>query len=357
MIKLFKGDTGDNTLLGSSGTDYIYGDAGNDTLRGYAATDFLRGSFGNDSLDGGQGNDFLESGEDSDTVLGSYGRDILLGQSGNDVLDGGADNDTISGGLGVDQLRGGAGADRFVFIDIKDSLPTARDQMLDFSLSSGDVLDFSSIDAKAGTAGGQTFVYIGGATFTAEGQIRASVQDGHTVVEVNTKGVGGAEMAIDFNGAGTLEDKHFKLTGGVNTDNSAHSVKLGTEGNDSLNGGGGEDYVYGNAGDDSLRGGGDSDLIRAGEGNDRVDGGGGDDGLYGGDGADVFVVSGGSDLLQDFESGIDRIEVASATINSFAQLAITQDTGGALVTVADLGSIFVADATPTNLTAADFIFT
>ena len=90
-------------------------------------------------------------------MLGSYGRDILLGQSGNDVLDGGADNDTISGGLGVDQLRGGAGADRFVFIDIKDSLPTARDQMLDFSLSSADVLDFSSIDAKAGTAGGQTF--------------------------------------------------------------------------------------------------------------------------------------------------------------------------------------------------------
>ena len=147
-------------------------------------------------------------------------------------------------------------------------------------------------------------------TFTAEGQIRASVQNGHTVVEVNTKGVGGAEMAIDFNGAGTLEDKHFMLTGGVNTDNSAHSVKLGTEGNDSLNGGGGEDYVYGNAGDDNLRGGGDSDLIRAGEGNDRVDGGAGDDGLYGGDGADIFVVSGGSDLLQDFESGIDRIEVA-----------------------------------------------
>jgi Ca2+-binding RTX toxin-like protein len=131
-------------------------------------------------------------------------------------------------------------------------------------------------------------------------------------------------------------------------------VKLGTEGNDSLNGGGGEDYVYGNAGDDSLRGGGDSDLIRAGEGNDRVDGGGGDDGLYGGDGADVFVVSGGSDLLQDFESGIDRIKVASATINSFAQLAITQDRrrpdGGRP------GSRSLSHATPTNLTAP-IIFT
>ena len=112
--------------------------------------------------------------------------------------------------LGVDQLRGGAGADRFVFIDIKDSLPTARDQMLDFSLSSGDVLDFSSIDAKAGTAGGQTFVYIGGATFTAEGQIRASVQDGHTVVEVNTKGVGGAEMAIELQWRGHARGQAFQ---------------------------------------------------------------------------------------------------------------------------------------------------
>lgn len=357
MIRLYKGTTGDDTLLGSSGTDYAYADSGNDTIRTYAGTDFLRGSFGNDSLDGGQGNDFLESGEDNDILIGGYGRDILLGQSGIDNLNGGGDADTISGGLGADKLTGGSGPDKFVFIDVKDSLPTARDEILDFSLSSGDRLDFSSIDAQASVKGGQNFVYIGSAEFTAEGQIRASVQDGHTVVEVNTKGTTGAEMAIDFNGSGTLLASHFLLTGNVNTDDSAHSVKLGTTGADTLKGAGGEDYVYGNAGDDQLFGGGDSDLIRAGEGNDRVDGGAGDDGLYGGDGADTYVVSAGSDLLQDFEQGIDRIEIKSPTINSFAQLSITQDIGGALVTVADVGSIFVADMAPTGFTAADFIFT
>ena len=352
MIRLFKGTTGDDRLLGSSGIDYIYADAGNDVLFGYVGTDFLRGSFGNDSLDGGQGNDFLESGEDNDNLVGGYGRDILLGQSGNDVLNGGGDNDTVSGGLGADQLTGGSGADKFVFIAVKDSTPTARDLITDFSLTSGDVIDLSSIKVTGPLA------FNSGDPFTAVNQVRATaLPTGRTLVEVNTSGVSGAEMAFEINHSGTLLPQHFKLTGGTTTDDSAHSVKLGTTGPDTLNGGGGEDYVYGNAGNDTLRGGGDSDLMRAGEGNDRVDGGAGDDGLYGGEGADVFIVSGGSDLLQDFEPGIDRIEVASATINSFEQLAITPDIGGALVTVAGVGSIFVADAAPTSVTAADFVFT
>ena len=65
-----------------------------------------------------------------------------------------------------------------------------------FSGAGGDVIDFSSIDAKASSSGGQAFSYIGTTAFSAEGQVRAIVQSNHTVVEVNTKGGSGAEMAI-----------------------------------------------------------------------------------------------------------------------------------------------------------------
>ena len=357
MIRLFKGTIGNDRLIGSSGVDYMYGDTGDDYLRGAQGTDFLRGSFGNDWLDGGWGNDFLESGEDNDTLLGGRGRDILLGQSGDDVIDGGEEDNSISGGTGRDQMTGGLGADRFVFISIKDSTPSAPDLITDFDvLSGGDVLDFSSIDAIGGVAGGQNFVFIGNAAFTGGGQIRATIQDDRAVVEVNTAGKGNPEMVVHLSGQLALEDRHFKLTGGVNTDDAAHNVRLGTEGSDTLNGGGGEDYVYGNAGDDFLFGGGDSDLVRAGEGNDWIDGGGGDDGLYGGDGADTFVASAGYEIVQDFEQRIDRILVDSPTINAFEQLSIISETGGSLVTIADLGTIYIAAIPPQNLLASDFTF-
>lgn len=356
MIRLFKGTIGNDRLIGSSGADYMYGDAGDDYLRGAGGTDFLRGSYGNDTLDGGWGNDFLSGGQDNDILFGGPGRDILLGGSGDDVIDGGTGDDVISGGLGADRLTGGEGADRFVFLNVKDSLPTARDVITDFDVNGGDVLDLSNIDARASASGFQNFVYIGDAGFTGEGQIRSTIQDGRTLVEVNTNGAGTPEMVIELTGEVTLEASHFKLTGGVNSGKATSKVLLGTTESDTLTGGGGEDYIYGNAGDDILRGGGGSDLLRAGEGNDWLDGGWGDDALYGGAGADTFVFSPGYDILQDFEQGIDRILVQSTTVTSFEQLTITEETGGSLVVIADLGMMYVAGITPTNLLASDFVF-
>ena len=356
MIKLFKGTIGNDTLLGSSGVDYIYADAGDDVLRGNGGSDFLRGSLGNDLLDGGAGNDFLQAGEDRDNLLGGWGRDILLGQDGNDVINGGGDSDTISGGTGRDVLTGGHGADRFVFSSIKDSAPGTPDQITDFSVTSGDVLDFSGIDAKSGVSGFQGFVYVGSAAFTGEGQIRSVMEEGRTLVEVNTKGVGGAEMVIELTGALTLEEHHFKLTGGVNNGNATIKFFLGTTGNDALTGGGGEDYLYGNTGDDILVGGAGSDLVRGGEGNDIVDGGAGDDGLYGGLGVDTFVASAGYDIVQDFEIGIDRIQIASDTIDSFEQLTLSLEYGGSRVVIAGLGEMYFAGISPSQLHASDFDF-
>ncbi len=164
MIVLYVGTTGNNNHTGSGAADYMYGDAGNDTFSGLGGIDFLRGSVGDDHLYGGSGNDFLDAGENNDVVRGDGGNDILVGLTGNDNLDGGAGNDDIFGGPGRDVLHGGAGADKFTFISTADSpASAAHDQITDFSVSSGDTIDLSSI---------HNFSFLGKGAFTAPWQVR-----------------------------------------------------------------------------------------------------------------------------------------------------------------------------------------
>ena len=74
-------------------------------------------------------------------------------------------------------------------------------------------------------------------------------------------------------------------------------------------------------------------MVRGGSGDDIVDGGAGDDALYGGEGRDTFVRSSGNDIIQDFESGRDRIQVSSSAATSVAQLSITQHADGTMVEI------------------------
>jgi Ca2+-binding RTX toxin-like protein len=89
----------------------IFGGAGADTVQGGAAADRLYGGDGNDTLRGLAGDDRLEGGRGVDFLFGDDGNDILVGNDGNDDLDGGADDDQLWGGAGFDTLRGGAGRD------------------------------------------------------------------------------------------------------------------------------------------------------------------------------------------------------------------------------------------------------
>ncbi len=83
---------------------------------------------------------------------------------------------------------------------------------------------------------------------------------------------------------------------------------VGTEGNDTLYGGRGDDAtrgrrgddrLHGGEGDDLLRGGGGDDRLYGGEGDDLLRGGGGDDRLYGGQGNDTLRGGRGDDYLRD----------------------------------------------------------
>ena len=144
----------------------------------------------------GDGADVLNGAAGMDRILGGVGNDTLRGGDDADTLFGGGQDDLIDGGLGKDNLSGGAGADIFDFNTAAESAPGAlRDTIRDFAAGE-DVLDFSGIDAQAGTAGNQAFSYIGGATFTGEGQIRAFQSGTSVILVANTTGLNGAEMQV-----------------------------------------------------------------------------------------------------------------------------------------------------------------
>ena len=87
-----------------------------------------------------------------------------------------------------------------------------------------------------------------------------------------------------------------KLTGGNGLD-----LLGGFTGNDRLNGNNGDDFLDGGAGKDKLRGGDGDDWLVGGEGIDKVNGGGGNDVFY-------LVEGEGFDIIQDFTKGEDEIQ-------------------------------------------------
>ena len=75
---------------------------------------------------------------------------------------------------------------------------------------------------------------------------------------------------------------------------------IGSDGDDTLNGGAGNDHLFGRGssaftmiggiGDDFIYGGSGIDSLNGGDGNDKIFGNGGTDTLIGGNGADIFVL-------------------------------------------------------------------
>ncbi|MEO9322987.1 calcium-binding protein [Nocardioides sp. C4-1] len=116
------GGTGNDAILAAAGNDVIDAGAGHDSVNAGAGNDSVLGGDGNDSLGGGDGADRVNGGPGDDrrlsglggddVILGEAGNDRqMLGDNGNDVLDGGAGNDELQGSSGNDRVIGGDGDD------------------------------------------------------------------------------------------------------------------------------------------------------------------------------------------------------------------------------------------------------
>jgi Ca2+-binding RTX toxin-like protein len=174
--------------LANNFENLVYTGTGTTAATGNGAANVITGALGNDTLNGAAGNDTLNGGAGNDSLIGDIGFDRMFGGNGDDVLSGGGDDDVLTGGNGADTLTGGASGDRFDFDTLAE---ITGDVITDFETST-DVIDLSTIDANAVTAGNGTFasgLLTTNTIFTAAAQLRV-YQDGlNTLVEGNTDNI------------------------------------------------------------------------------------------------------------------------------------------------------------------------
>lgn len=132
-------------------------------------------------------------------------------------------------------------------------------------------------------------------------------------------------------------DRFYTRRAGTSANDSINGdggddLMYGYTGNDTLNGNGGNDRLLGGDGDDTLNGGSGRDVMFGEAGNDRMVGGRGGDTMTGGSGVDTFVfftgeqsgsAAEGRDVITDFQVGVDRIEFAGPGVEKMGHLTLT----------------------------------
>lgn len=301
------GTEGADTLDGGGSDDQLWGYGGNDILLGGAGNDRIEGDAGNDSIDGGEGNDTLYGEEGDDTVLGGAGNDSVSGYLGNDSLDGGDGNDTLEGYDGNDILSGGAGDDTLYGERGSDVYRYAAgggsDKVYNYD-SFGDGQDYDIIEVGAGLS-------------PADASLRRESND--LIIDF-TDHPGDSIRLQWFFEVSSSNNYTYKVDEVRFADGTVWNVAdlmrlsqlptdasqeiLGSELADVLDGGGGNDTLYGYAGNDTLTGGAGGDSLYGGDGNDTLNAG--EDGeptgysnsLDGGNGDDILNGSAHADYMQ-----------------------------------------------------------
>lgn len=170
----------------------------------------------------------------------------LDGGDGNDLLVGNGGADSLIGGRGVDTMRGGEGDDSY-FVDTK------ADTIVETASNSGgrdSIFSEGGLSRYALTSGLEDLTYLGNADFDATGNQAA-----------NLMVTGEGDDALD--GAGGNDELH---AGG------GSDRLVGGAGNDHLNGGKGTDRMLGGTGNDGYVVDHKNDVVveASGEGNDSV---------------------------------------------------------------------------------------
>ena len=281
------GWNGDDDIIGGAGNDTIDAGVGNDMVVAGSGADSVLGGDGADTVYGGTGADTIDAGAGADRVWAGGGADSILGGSGNDTLSGNSGADTIDGGDGADRLQGGQGGDSIAGGAGNDSIM-------------GDGL---WIDPTAhASAGGAT------TTLTVTNSADAPIQmwwinGAGTLVQYGTVQPGATRVQPTFEDHNwvlrDLDGNILELIEGAPN----QTVNYGAEGlADSIDGGEGDDTIYGQFGNDTINGGNGSDLIYGGTGNDFINAGGIEaslvlDTVFGGDGSDTISAGMQADSL------------------------------------------------------------
>ena len=216
------------------------------------------------------GNDYFRNDTSVPSqAQGNGGSDELVGGGGNDKLYGGDDADVLEGRGGNDELNGGPAGDSYVF--------SGRALGWD-SVTEGGIADIDELDL---TGFGQ---------IPARGGGTVPLSTGATIDLASTgwQTVNAGNLTLTLSDAAGLEVVRGTVRGDTITGNARGNTFYGFDGDDDLQGRGGNDFIYAGAG---------SDRVRGEDGNDWLYGGGGDDVLRGDTGSDHQYGEHGNDTL------------------------------------------------------------
>ncbi len=278
------GTSGNNNLTGTTGDDDIYGLAGNDTLNGGDGNDTLYGGDGNDTLIGGNGNDILDGGNGSDWVwfnsLSAYvevdlgtgtsglnANDYLInienvrGTSYNDYIEGNGAANIIEGGPGADTMY----ADNVVSFQIQDN-PDVIDTVSYRNSNAAVTVNLTTQSGSGGHAQGDVLVgfeAIWGSNYadTLTGDAKANYFEGFGGADT-IDGAGGEDWVF-YNSNGTAVTVDLALGGSAGNANGDVYISI-----ENVRGTSAADTLTGDSNDNVLAGGGGADTLDGGAGSD-----------------------------------------------------------------------------------------
>jgi Ca2+-binding RTX toxin-like protein len=320
-------------VVGAGGDDHLTLDESNGPLPGAG----LFGGDGNDVLTGGSGSDFVDGGVGNDMVFMGGGNDDFQWNPGNgsDIVDGGSGRDTMvfNGNDLAEQIGVGAAGGHVRFTRDLGGVSMDLDGMevIQFNAFGGadmvtvddqtatDLFDFDvNLSGPAGTGGdGQAdLVVVNGTGGDDLGQVAAF--NGGTLI--------GAFMSlfpfVNITGAEGVSDRLILNAGGGDDTVDAMSLPANLIGL-SVNGGDGEDAIFGSSGNDMVSGGGGNDTALLGPGDDTFT-------WNAGDGADVVDGEAGTDTLNFTGSNSDeRVGVSAVG----GRVQVTRDADGVVMNV------------------------
>ena len=271
---------GDDELNGNEGNDLLYGGQGNDELNGHQGDDELFGGSGSDKLYGDEGNDELSGNEGDDTLYADEGDDLLQGNEGNDYLNGddGSYTYLYSKGDGHDTIYdwSSQGTDTLSLIDILPEEVTISREGTDLHLLFKDADDSITITD-----------YFQSSSYRIESiEFKDGTAWDYDMVSSMPALIEGTEG----------NDTIFSGIGDDRADgDEGDDILYGEEGQDDLNGDSGDDVLHGGADHDELNGGDGHDQLYGEDGNDSIDGDEGNDVLIGGQGGDFLDGGKGQD--------------------------------------------------------------
>jgi Ca2+-binding RTX toxin-like protein len=309
----------------------ISGTSGDDTIDGTSVSDRMEGGLGSDTyrFGAGSGADAIrEAASESDT-------DVLEVQANSDAVTVSREGDALV--LGLTGTPDRVAVDWFA--DRAARLESVR--FLD-----GETWDAATFQAQAGNAAPSVANPIGEQSFEAGAPFTFTVPEGTfadedpSTLQLGATLFGGGALpawlsfdaqtatfsgnpakkqngisrvvvtATDADGESVAAEFglviHAKAGSNVNGSNgddilyggSGDETLSAKDGNDALFGGEGNDLLKGATGQDVLQGGEGSDTLRGGKGQNLLDGGSGDDVLYGGQGSSLIVGGSGNDTIR-----------------------------------------------------------